>query len=33
MADKIIILKDFSVSGEFMRSPDLKETDIIGSMI
>lgn len=33
MADKIIILKDFAVSGEFMRSPDLKETDIIGSMI
>ena len=33
MADKIIILKDFAVSGEFMRSADLKETDIIGSMI
>ena len=33
MADKIIILKDFAVSGEFMRSPDLQETDIIGSMI
>ena len=33
MADKIIILKDFAISGEFMRSPELKETDIIGSMI
>ncbi len=33
MSDKIIILKDFAVSGQFMRSPDLKETDIIGSMI
>lgn len=33
MADKIIILKDFAVSGEFTRSADLKETDIIGSMI
>lgn len=33
MADKIIVMKDFKVSGEFMRSPELAETDIIGSMI
>ena len=33
MADKIIIMKDFEVTHEFMRSPDLKETDIIEYMI
>ena len=33
MADKIMIMKDGEVTGEFMRSPDLQETDIIGSMI
>lgn len=33
MADKIIVMKDNQISGEFMRSPDLQETDIIGSMI
>ena len=33
MADKIIIMKDFEVSHEFMRSPQLSETDIIEYMI
>ena len=33
MADKIIVMKDHAISSEFMRSPDLKETDIIGTMI
>ena len=33
MADKIIIMKDFKVTKEFMRSPDLKQTDIIEYMI
>ena len=33
MADKIIVMKDYAISAEFMRSPDLKETDIIGTMI
>lgn len=33
MADKIIIMKDFKVTKEFMRSPDLQQTDIIEYMI
>ena len=33
MADKIIIMKDFKVMHEFMRSPELSETDIIEYMI
>ena len=33
MVDKLIIMKDFEVTREFMRSPDLKETDIIEYMI
>lgn len=33
MADKIVIMKDNKITGEFMRRPDLQETDIIGSMI
>ena len=33
MADKIIIMKDFEVTHEFMRSPELNETDIIEYMI
>ena len=33
MADKIIIMKDFQVTKEFMRSPQLSETDIIEYMI
>ena len=33
MADKILIMKDFEVTQEFKRSPDLKETDIIEYMI
>lgn len=33
MVDKLLILKDFRVSKEFTRSPELKETDIIEYMI
>ncbi len=33
MADHLLIMKNFQVSKEFMRSPDLKETDIIEYMI
>ena len=33
MADKILIMKDFEVTHEFMRSPSLSETDIIEYMI
>lgn len=33
MADRIIIMKDFAISKEFMRSPSLKQTDIIEFMI
>ena len=33
MVDKLIIMKDFEVKKEFMRSPDLKQTDIIEYMI
>ena len=33
MADKILIMKDFEVTKEFMRSPELSETDIIEYMI
>lgn len=33
MADRIIIMKDFKVTGEFERSPDLKQTEIIEYMI
>ena len=33
MADKIIIMKDFVKTGEVMRSPELKETDIIEYVI
>ncbi len=33
MADKMIIMKDFRVTKEFMRSPELKQTDIIEYMI
>ncbi len=33
MVDRLIIMKDFAVQKEFMRSPDLKETDIIEYMI
>lgn len=33
MVDKLIIMKDFEVTKEFMRSPNLKETDIIEYMI
>lgn len=33
MSDKLIIMKDFKVTKEFMRSAELKETDIIEYMI
>lgn len=33
MSDKIIIMKDFQVTKEFMRSPELTQTDIIEYMI
>ena len=33
MADRLLIMKDFQVAKEFVRSPDLKQTDIIEYMI
>ena len=33
MADRLIIMKDFKVTREFTRSPDLRETDIIEYMV
>ena len=33
MADRLLIMKDFEVKKEFLRSPDLKQTDIIEYMI
>lgn len=33
MADKILIMKDFKIQKEFVRSPELKQTDIIEYMI
>lgn len=33
MADRILIMKDFNVSKEFMRSVNLKETDVIEYML
>ena len=33
MADRLIIMKDFEVKKEFVRSPELKQTDIIEYMI
>lgn len=33
MADRIVIMKDFCVTKEFMRDPNLVETDIIEYMI
>ena len=33
MVDKLIVMKDFAVTKEFTRSPDLKESDIIEYMI
>lgn len=33
MSDKIVVMKDFEISGEIMRSPELKETDIIDYVI
>ena len=33
MSDRLLVMKDFRVAKEFMRSPDLKETDIIEYML
>jgi ribose transport system ATP-binding protein len=33
MSDRLMIMKDFKVTKEFQRSPDLKQTDIIEYMI
>ena len=33
MADRLLIMKDFEVKKEFVRSPDLKQTDVIEYMI
>ncbi len=33
MTDRLVIMRDFAVTKEFMRSPDLKQTDIIEYMI
>ena len=33
MVDKLVIMKDFKVTKEFLRSPDLQQTDIIEYMI
>ena len=33
MADRILIMKDFKVTKEFARSPELKQTDIVEYMI
>lgn len=33
MADRLIIMKDFRIQKEFVRSPELKQTDIIEYMI
>ena len=33
MADRLIIMKDFAITREFLRSPDLRETDIIDYMV
>lgn len=33
MADRILIMKDGKINGEFLRSPELKDTDLINNMI
>ena len=33
MADRILIMKDGKINGEFYRSEDLKDTDLIDNMI
>ena len=33
MSDRILIMKDGKINGEFLRSPDLKDTDLIDNMI
>ena len=33
MSDRLIVMKDFKISHEFMRSKELKETDIIEYML
>ena len=33
MADRILIMKDGKVSGEFLRAPELSEEDLIAKMV
>ena len=33
MSDRILIMKDGKISGEYKRSPELSETDIITALI
>ena len=33
MADRILIMKDGKVNGEFLRNPDLSEEDLIAKMV
>ena len=33
MSDRIIIMKDGRISGEFLRSPDLSEENLIAKMV
>ncbi len=33
MCDRLIIMKDFTITKEFQRSPSLKETDVIEYML
>lgn len=33
MADRILIMKDGKINGEFLRSPELKDTDLVDNMI
>ena len=33
MADRILIMKDGKISGEFLRSEELRDTDLIDNMI
>ena len=33
MSDRIFVMKDGKISGEFMRSPQLSEEDLIAKMV
>ena len=33
MADRILIMKDGKINGEFLRDPDLNEEDLIAKMV